>query len=297
MSYLQAIVIGLLQGVTELFPVSSLGHSVLVAGWLGWDNLAQRAVGQRVVLPGLPGRPPRRDRARPGRVLLARVGGHRRRVLHLAPDRRVETPAPAHGLAAHPRHHSRRPVRARLRAHAADAVRQPLAAAFFLTLNGLILLAGERLAPPPRHRKRRPGSTTAQCRSTPRRRTADGAIIGTSQIAAPFAGISRSGITMVTGLLRGSTTRTRPASRSCWPRRSSSPRASTSSPTWPARSVTASVARSSSAASAPERPPTSRSASSPGGSTPAPSPRSRSTASSPASSRSSTSPDPSLPPA
>src|SRR6478752_2197208 len=39
MSYLQAIVIGLLQGFTELFPVSSLGHSVLVAGWLGWDNL------------------------------------------------------------------------------------------------------------------------------------------------------------------------------------------------------------------------------------------------------------------
>jgi undecaprenyl-diphosphatase len=38
-SYLQAIVIGLLQGVTELFPVSSLGHSVLLAGWLGWDSL------------------------------------------------------------------------------------------------------------------------------------------------------------------------------------------------------------------------------------------------------------------
>ena len=29
-SYLQAVVIGLLQGVTELFPISSLGHSVLV---------------------------------------------------------------------------------------------------------------------------------------------------------------------------------------------------------------------------------------------------------------------------
>src|SRR5258708_27882149 len=39
MSYLQAIVIGLLQGVTELFPISSLGHSVLVPAWLGWDKL------------------------------------------------------------------------------------------------------------------------------------------------------------------------------------------------------------------------------------------------------------------
>jgi len=38
-SYFQAVVIGLLQGVTELFPISSLGHSVLVPAWLGWDNL------------------------------------------------------------------------------------------------------------------------------------------------------------------------------------------------------------------------------------------------------------------
>src|SRR5213082_1275468 len=39
MSYLQAIVIGLLQGVTELFPISSLGHSVLLPAWFGWDKL------------------------------------------------------------------------------------------------------------------------------------------------------------------------------------------------------------------------------------------------------------------
>ena len=37
MSYLQAIVIAVVQGVTELFPVSSLGHSVLVPAWLGGD--------------------------------------------------------------------------------------------------------------------------------------------------------------------------------------------------------------------------------------------------------------------
>jgi undecaprenyl-diphosphatase len=39
LSYFQAIVIGLLQGVTKLFPISSLGHSVLVPAWLGWDHL------------------------------------------------------------------------------------------------------------------------------------------------------------------------------------------------------------------------------------------------------------------
>ena len=36
-SYPQAIVLGLLQGVSELFPVSSLGHSVILPGLLGWD--------------------------------------------------------------------------------------------------------------------------------------------------------------------------------------------------------------------------------------------------------------------
>ena len=36
-SYPQAIVLGLLQGVTELFPISSLGHSVILPQLLGWD--------------------------------------------------------------------------------------------------------------------------------------------------------------------------------------------------------------------------------------------------------------------
>src|SRR6476620_6321219 len=41
LSYVQAAVIGLLQGVTEMFPVSSLGHSVLVPAFLGgsWERL------------------------------------------------------------------------------------------------------------------------------------------------------------------------------------------------------------------------------------------------------------------
>ncbi len=39
-SYLQAIIIGSLQGITELFPISSLGHSVLLESFLNW-NLRQ----------------------------------------------------------------------------------------------------------------------------------------------------------------------------------------------------------------------------------------------------------------
>ena len=45
MSYLQAVVIALVQGVTELFPVSSLGHSVIVPAWFGgsWNTLVTQS--------------------------------------------------------------------------------------------------------------------------------------------------------------------------------------------------------------------------------------------------------------
>jgi len=40
LSYIQAIITGALQGISELFPVSSLGHSVLVPAWIGgsWEK-------------------------------------------------------------------------------------------------------------------------------------------------------------------------------------------------------------------------------------------------------------------
>src|SRR6059058_5535545 len=36
-SYFQGIVLGLLQGVSELFPISSLGHAVVLPRLLGWN--------------------------------------------------------------------------------------------------------------------------------------------------------------------------------------------------------------------------------------------------------------------
>jgi undecaprenyl-diphosphatase len=45
LTYVQAIILGVLQGVTELFPVSSLGHSVLIANLFGWDNLSRQEAG------------------------------------------------------------------------------------------------------------------------------------------------------------------------------------------------------------------------------------------------------------
>jgi len=37
LSYLQGIILGALQGVSELFPISSLGHSVIIPQVIGWN--------------------------------------------------------------------------------------------------------------------------------------------------------------------------------------------------------------------------------------------------------------------
>ncbi|HEY5031756.1 MAG TPA: undecaprenyl-diphosphate phosphatase, partial [Actinomycetes bacterium] len=99
---------------------------------------------------------------------------------------------------------------------------KPLAAAIFLTINGLLLIAGERL-----RRRSTTGDATGPAASTAVREAVestgdtdeqaldaaigahvsvrDAGVIGVLQTAALFAGISRSGITMVGGLLRGLT--------------------------------------------------------------------------------------------
>ena len=41
LSWFQAIVLGALQGVTELFPISSLGHTVLFPTLFGWTQLVK----------------------------------------------------------------------------------------------------------------------------------------------------------------------------------------------------------------------------------------------------------------
>ncbi len=41
LTYFQAVVLGILQGITELFPVSSLGHTVLFPTLFGWNELVK----------------------------------------------------------------------------------------------------------------------------------------------------------------------------------------------------------------------------------------------------------------
>ena len=86
---------------------------------------------------------------------------------------------------------------------------KPTAAAIFLTINGLILLAGERLRRRAEVRNlvithehhTDPGNDVGRDLDTLELK--EGVFVGSAQILALFAGISRSGVTMVAGLLRG----------------------------------------------------------------------------------------------
>src|SRR6266496_1913343 len=144
-SYLQAIVIGLLQGVTELFPVSSLGHSVLLPAWLGWHSIVgQQSAEESPYLAFLVGLHVATAmallvffRAEWVRIVRGLVRSAARRRIETADERLgwllVVATIPA-GLVGVAFEHALRTLFAK-----------PLAAAVFLTCNGLLLLAGERL--------------------------------------------------------------------------------------------------------------------------------------------------------
>ena len=213
MSYLQAIVIAVVQGVTELFPVSSLGHSVLVPAWIGgsWETLVTQSsqsssetsfyLAYIVALHCATALALlwffRSDWERIIRGFFRSLPGvwRAKRIETADPDERLAwlivlatIPVGITGLALE---HTFRTVFAK-----------PEAAAIFLTVNGLILLGGEFI----RRRTPEPDAPATGLESD--RRLAklsygDGLFIGSSQILALFAGISRSGVTMVGGLIRG----------------------------------------------------------------------------------------------
>lgn len=206
LTYFQAVIMGLVQGITELFPVSSLGHGVLVPALLGWHNLvSSQSQAQSFFLVFLVGLHVgtavglivfyRRTWA----TLFAGLGRQLGRT-------RTEGVASLWQL-------NRAEVDPRYRLLALLAIgsvpvciagflldrvlrelfAKPLAAAIFLTANGVILLAGEGLR---RTRGRHVKNRTLDTMSP------TGALaIGSSQILALLAGISRSGVTMVSGLL------------------------------------------------------------------------------------------------
>ena len=184
MNALQAIIFAIIQGVTELFPVSSLGHAVVMPALLGWP-INQRAedflpflvvlhVGTAAALLIYFWR-------EWIDILLALLGrgeaAARKANLRLFGLIMVGTiPAGIVGFAFE------KPLRA--------LFATPVLAATFLVVNGCVLFAAERL-------KRAGGENL----STLTVRTAF--MIGLWQCLALIPGISRSGATIVGGLLIG----------------------------------------------------------------------------------------------
>ena len=204
-SYFQAVVLGLLQGVTELFPISSLGHTVLFPTLFGWQRVV--AIQSQSESPWL------------AFVVMLHVGSalgllwfYRRNwvqiiaaFLRTLAKRRIETPTerlawlivvasiPA-GVLGLAFEHTFRTLTAK-----------PLAAAIALMANGLVLIAAER------YRRRaevralavREGAKRDGGRELRTLAYREALVIGAAQSTGLVAGISREGVTMGAGLARG----------------------------------------------------------------------------------------------
>ena len=201
---LQAIVLGLVQGFTELFPVSSLGHGVLIPALFGWHNLAAHTNFFLVFLVGT------HVGTSIGLLYYYRAtwisvfqGFFRQlaqsRTQGVASLWRLNAPGvnPYYrlfvmlligtipvGLVGVVFEHKLRTL-----------FSKPLDAAIFLSVNGFILLFAEYLRT---NRGRRVKEKTVNQLSI-----RNVLFVGGSQILALFAGISRSGVTMVSGLTAG----------------------------------------------------------------------------------------------
>ena len=201
----QAIVLGALQGVTELFPISSLGHTVLYPTLFRWHNIV--AWQSRPESPWL------------AFIVMLHVGSAVGLLIYFwrtwveiivgffrtLKNRRVETsterlawliiiatiPVGILGLLLE------HPLR--------TLFAKPLAAAVFLVINGLMLLGAERYRRRAEVRElaRREGLNPEGARDLDTLEYKEAAVIGTAQSAALLAGISRDGVVMSAGLVRG----------------------------------------------------------------------------------------------
>ena len=185
LTFIQAVVLSLVQGVTELFPVSSLGHAVLLPRLLGWgvDQESEGFLPYLVVMHF--GTAVAlliyfwRDWWNFGRAVVFNAGPRPAAERAIFWRLVVATiPAVIFGFALR-----------KLLGHIFGA---PAIAAGFLVLNGVILWGAERL-------KGRMGAGKGLDRLT----FTDAVVIGLGQSLALFPGISRSGSTLVAGLFRG----------------------------------------------------------------------------------------------
>jgi undecaprenyl-diphosphatase len=233
LSYPEALVIGALQGITELFPVSSLGHSVLIPAIIGgsWARDLNVSTPESPYLSFIVGLHVatalallilfRRDWSRIIQGFFASIA---HRSVTTADERLAwlvivaTVPVGITGLLLE---HTFR-----------TTLGKPTPAAIFLTMNGLLLLLGERL----RHRESLPHKHYSDAPADDLRgndKTGDGAppvqppggdagdveldgrlaglgwrrafVTGAAQSLALLPGVSRSGVSMVAGLAQGLT--------------------------------------------------------------------------------------------
>ncbi len=192
-TFLQAGMTGLIQGITELFPISSLGHAVLVPAWLGgsWRvfsdtpqylliavafHLASAVALFIVFAP--------RWIAILRSVVSWNKGSSNFKLFWLLVLGTI--PVGLIGVA--------------FNNFFQRNFQKPLADGIFLTINGLILFSAERLTSR-RHAHAIPADQNLAI--VERVSTGQALIIGVGQSAALFAGISRFGITVSAGMLRG----------------------------------------------------------------------------------------------
>jgi undecaprenyl-diphosphatase len=201
----QAIVLGALQGVSELFPVSSLGHTVLFPTLFGWSNIVKWQ--SQPESPWL------------AFIVMLHVGSAVGLLIYFWRDwveiihaffatlgkRKVETPTerlawliivasvPVGILGIAFEHDLR------------VATATPEIAAIFLVINGIILLGAERLRKRAEVRAlaRRQGMKDDGGRILDTLEYREAAVIGLGESTALIAGISRDGVVMATGLARG----------------------------------------------------------------------------------------------
>ncbi len=196
-TYGQAVLIGFIQGITELFPISSLGHAILIPAWIGGSfgefiseeneaylliTIAMHLASSVALFLVFRKRWIRLISGTVQAVASKNFQSNSFRVLSYIVIATI--PVGILGLA--------------FGDYFQSIFGKPQYSALFLTLNGLLLITAERLS-------RRDITTELQDSDAEidRRVSAKTAVaIGFGQSLALFAGISRFGVTMSAGLLR-----------------------------------------------------------------------------------------------
>jgi undecaprenyl-diphosphatase len=191
-SILQAIILGILQGVTEFIPISSSAHLIVVPWFFGWDDPSINSLAFDVALHlGTLLAVLLFFYADWVRLIRAAIASIRERRIGADPDRRLAwllvigcIPGAIIGALAeskieHLFHEPNQP-------HQTSAM---IAIAVMLALAGAIMLLADRLA--------------KHLRGMDRLNLKDAIIIGFAQALAVFPGVSRSGATITAGLALG----------------------------------------------------------------------------------------------